>query len=129
MVRPTGYIGNVDVLVSLHQIADTGDLLFESVIVTDNSHVLGHCVAEFAPEVERVFLSVHAFDPLILRRSRPQLRSHFRVGFGRSRGFQTADIFQNRWPGNLSAGQAGKKRVRTESVRAMILVIALPDGE
>src|SRR3984957_10546187 len=54
-VGPLALVGEVDVLVALEEFDDLGVGFVEAGVVADDGGVLGHGVAEFAPELEGVF--------------------------------------------------------------------------
>src|SRR5690242_177447 len=129
LVGPCGAVAQVDPAVARLQFLQCAAGFLQVFVDARDGDVLGHDLAEFAPDGQRVLAPV-------LRDQRPVLFflplafAIVNAGLRRVRAFiEVLRVLYRGRPGDAAAENTGDQRIGAETVRAVVLVFAFPRGE
>src|SRR4051794_588167 len=125
-VGPLALVAEVDVVVTLQQFDDLLVGQLQPLVVADHGGVLGHDLAQFAPQLKGILRTLAAHQALV---DFGLARDFGRVAAIAFCGRNVLRILERNGAGGESAEDATDQRIRAQAVGAVVLVLALAGGE
>ena len=125
-VGPLALVGEVDVAVAVEEFDDLGVGFVEALVVADDGGVLGHGLAEFAPDLEGVFGAGVVEEELVELLLAREFGGVATVAFLRGEGL---GVLHGLRAGDEASVDAGEEGVGAEAVGSVDGVIGFACGE
>src|SRR5580704_1504583 len=124
LIGPAGAIAEIDLAIARLQFPELGVRAFEILVDACYGDVLGHNLAEFFPDGDGILGAVLR-DQRLVPRFLALLLARKDAGVDGLRSlFEPPRIFHRRGAGDSSTEDAGHQRIRSQPVRAVILIFA-----